>query len=197
MVESFANLRVSRQANQDTKMKRLLTGMTLALTMATPWNAAHPAPQRAPDARADPSENQAPDGVAERWNNYDAFQLFNSCKPMGAGVSWSGRGHEDMESNLTQLVEGRLRLARLLNTDPNWSSDWLFIHVEYEQPWVFVNLEFHKTVRDEATGHTDHAATYTLQHVGLGETNAGIRETVDVVLIVFLEAHLRANSAAC
>lgn len=94
----------------------------------------------------------------EITGDLDRFELFTECAPMSVHVTvWGDRGYGPREVELEErgqtMAEGRLRLARLLDSSYDISGPFLGVEVGR----AGLRMMLFKTVHDHASGVEQYA----------------------------------------
>ena len=140
-------------------------------------------------------------------SNFDRFQLYNACRPMGLRGGFSGSGHEDSfnfemtTAPILPAVENRLREERLYSPLKS-ASNGAFLKVSAaisemspDTATHIAFLQYHKPVTDPASGLENTAATWK-QDIGSccnSHDPESIRESFTYLVDRFLEEYRRVN----
>ena len=131
--------------------------------------------------------------------DFDRFQLFNNCEPMGlvVGIHPDGAADIDLTEERVQFaVESRLRGARLFKSDPD--VDYLFLSVNVVGAGFSVLLKYNKKLLDPASGIVGVSATWDNGKTGThGGSAEFVVSSLSGLLDKFLTEYLRVNESAC
>ncbi len=141
-------------------------------------------------------------------SDFERFQLYNACRPMGLRGHLGQSGHEDgikiTLDHITPVVKSRLRAERLyspLKSESNGAFLEVSVNVAEVSPEVAahtISLQYHKLITDAASGLENTAATWITDSGGSGGHDPEtISEVVTLVLDRFLKEYLRVNEGDC
>jgi len=140
------------------------------------------------------SSTNATDAVQE----YDRFQLWNDCRPLGLIVEPLPEDATDIglaEEAVTAAVHSRLRTGRLYGDD---ARQFLWISVNVVSLAFNINVGFYKAVRDEMSGVNLSAITWLASFTGMhGRDSSYILSSVTRKVDEFIDEYLRVNADAC
>lgn len=133
----------------------------------------------------------------EHFRFFSNFNLFNNCQPMDLVVEPLAPVAAEMgltEESIQNLVESRLRSARLYNPDPDSTSAHLYISVHIVGVTFNISLEYTKLIRVLGSDlKVTSRASITDTHGDASYILSGVSELTDD----FLLKYLRVNEEAC
>ena len=144
-------------------------------------------------------------------SDFDRFQLYNACRPMGLRGGFGGSGHKDSfnfemtTAPILPAVKSRLREERLYSPLKS-ASNGAFLEVSVAIGEVSPDtathiafLQYHKPVTDPASGLENTAATWKQDMSSCCNSHdpESIRESVTYLVDRFLEEYRRVNGKDC
>ncbi|MDE0098798.1 MAG: hypothetical protein OXM87_04160 [Truepera sp.] len=136
--------------------------------------------------------------TGEAQSTVERFQLFNDCQPIDIVVERLPReaGEIGLRGEAIQAtVESRLRSAHLY--DPE-AVPFLYINVNVGPRAFHISLEFHKEVRDLASGLSSTAPTWLTGVTGTHGRDSGyLLSLISRQIEEFLGEFLEVNGEAC
>ncbi|MDE0240407.1 MAG: hypothetical protein OXQ84_09450 [bacterium] len=127
------------------------------------------------------------------------FQLHNACEGMGLRVSYfnmleSEADLEQAERRLTNLLERRLRFARLYKSEDEDANAWLRLTVSVYGHVYAMRIEYLKDLYDPSSATTGVAGTWSKSTLGTAGDDQSLWESkaskhVDDFLTEFLSVN--------
>lgn len=139
----------------------------------------------------------AASALAGEVSDYDRFQLWNACNPMGIVVAL---GKNVAEIGLTEkavetATRSRLRSARLYDDDR--TSPWLAVVLEVAGTGFIIEIEYFKRVHD-LYGNPGYATSWSFGGAGThGNSSVLVLGGISQYVDQFIDEYLRVNEDAC
>ena len=131
--------------------------------------------------------------------DFDRFQLWSDCRPMGLVVE--SLPEDAVQIGLTKeriaiAVRSRLRAARLYEVPAR--TPYLYVNVHVSNLSFSYSIDYNKFVQDLVTGKTYPAPTWMIGGTGTHGKDAGyILSVVAQNMDRFIDEYLRVNEDAC